>query len=98
ADRFGLPIASYGHIGGGIVHAAIIADLTNSDHVERVLGAADAINRLALELGGTVTGEHGVGYVRAPYLPAEHGPALDVMRRVKAALDPNGILNPGKFV
>lgn len=94
----GIPVASYGHIGGGIVHAALVADLTNIDEIRRVELTADAINRLALDLNGTVTGEHGVGYVRASYLPREHGPALDVMRRIKRALDPKGILNPGKFI
>jgi D-lactate dehydrogenase (cytochrome) len=49
-------------------------------------------------MGGTVTGEHGVGAVRAPYMAREHGPALDVMRRIKAALDPAGIMNPGKVL
>ncbi|MCS6800549.1 MAG: FAD-binding oxidoreductase [Chloroflexota bacterium] len=98
SSAYGLPIASYGHIGGGIVHAALVADLTDVDQVRRVELAADAINRLALELNGTVTGEHGVGCVRARYLPQEHGPALEVMRAIKRALDPKGILNPGKFV
>lgn len=98
SSEFGIPVASYGHIGGGIVHAALVADLTNQDQIHRVELTADAINRLALELGGTVTGEHGVGYVRAKYLPNEHGPALDVMRKIKAALDPKGLLNPGKFI
>src|SRR5690606_33337221 len=58
-ERHRIPIASYGHIGGGTVHAAIVADLTDPDEVQRVELAADEINRLALELGGTVTGEHG---------------------------------------
>jgi D-lactate dehydrogenase (cytochrome) len=51
----------------------------------------------ALSLGGTCTGEHGVGIGKAKYLPAEHGEALDVMRDIKSLLDPNGILNPGKI-
>lgn len=96
--EFGIPVASYGHIGGGIVHAALVADLTDVDQIRRVELTADAINRLALDLHGTVTGEHGVGCVRAAYLPREHGPALEVMRHIKRALDPKGILNPGKFV
>ncbi|MCL6647359.1 MAG: FAD-binding oxidoreductase [Chloroflexi bacterium] len=96
--EYGVPIASYGHIGGGIVHAALVADLTATEQLARVEQAADAINCLALELGGTVTGEHGVGFVRARYLEREHGPALAVMRQIKRALDPKGILNPGKFV
>jgi FAD/FMN-containing dehydrogenase len=58
---------------------------------------ADAIHDLALRMGGTVTGEHGVGVVRAAYMPREHGPALATMRRIKQALDPKGIMNPGKI-
>ena len=58
---------------------------------------ADRLHRLAIEVGGTVTGEHGTGAVRAAYMRAEHGDALDVMRRVKMALDPAGIMNPGKM-
>ena len=58
---------------------------------------ADRLHRLAIEVGGTVTGEHGTGAVRQPYMRAEHGDALDLMRRVKDALDPKGILNPGKI-
>ncbi|MBN8634258.1 MAG: lactate dehydrogenase, partial [Anaerolineae bacterium] len=50
----------------------------------------------ALKLGGTATGEHGVGLGKAKYMPYEHGESLDVMRAIKATLDPNGILNPGK--
>ena len=58
---------------------------------------ADRLHRLAVEVGGTVTGEHGTGAVRQPYMRLEHGAALDVMKRVKDALDPKGILNPGKI-
>jgi D-lactate dehydrogenase (cytochrome) len=56
-----------------------------------------AIVQKALELGGTSTGEHGVGIGKARYMAKEHGAALDVMRDIKRVLDPNGILNPGKI-
>ena len=60
--------------------------------------AAEAICKAALELGGTLTGEHGIGISKARFFPLEHGPvALEVMKTIKAALDPNGILNPGKI-
>jgi len=54
--------------------------------------------RRALELGGTCTAEHGVGLRKKKYLPLEHGPALDWMRKLKALLDPEGLLNPGKVL
>jgi len=95
-DRHGIAVASYGHIGAGTIHAGLVGDPLNPDEVGRLEQVADEINRLALELGGTVTGEHGVGVVRAVYMRQEHGPALDVMLRIKEALDPAGILNPGK--
>jgi glycolate oxidase len=90
-----IPIATYGHIGGGGLHPGHLIDGKDPDEVRRVLRVADDIHRLALELGGTTTGEHGVGAARAPYMADEHGPALEVMRRIKRALDPNGIMNPG---
>ena len=92
--RYGIPIATYGHIGGGSLHPGHLIDGRDPDEIRRVLLVADEIHRLALRMGGTTTGEHGVGAVRAPYMPAEHGPALDVMRRIKQALDPRGIMNP----
>lgn len=97
-QKYDIPVATYGHIGGGGMHPGHLIDPFNADEVRRVLLVADAIHELALEMGGTVTGEHGVGLVRAPYMAAEHGEALDVMRQIKQALDPNDIMNPGKVV
>ncbi|MBV9172890.1 MAG: FAD-binding oxidoreductase [Chloroflexi bacterium] len=93
--RHAIPIATYGHIGGGGLHPGHLIDGRDPDEVRRVLLVADEIHQLALRMGGTTTGEHGVGAARAPYMPQEHGPALDVMRRIKGALDPHGIMNPG---
>ena len=92
--RHGITIATYGHIGGGSLHPANLIDGHDPDEIRRVLRVADEIHQLALRLGGTVTGEHGVGAVRAAYMPAEHGPALEAMRQIKRALDPQGIMNP----
>ena len=97
-ERFQIPVATYGHIGGGGMHPGHLIDPFNPDEVRRVLQVAHAIHELALEMGGTVTGEHGVGLVRAPYMAAEHGEALAVMRQIKQALDPKNIMNPGKIV
>jgi glycolate oxidase len=93
-----IPVVTYGHIGGGGIHPGHLINPFNSDEVRRVLQVADAIHELALKMGGTVTGEHGVGLVRAPYMAAEHGEALNVMRQIKQALDPKDIMNPGKIV
>ena len=93
--RHRIPIATYGHIGGGGLHPGHLIDGRDADEIQRVLLVADEIHQLALRMGGTTTGEHGVGAARAPYMAQEHGPALEVMRRLKRALDPNGIMNPG---
>src|SRR5262249_7712007 len=93
--RYAIPIATYGHIGGGGLHPGHLINGRDPDEVQRVLLVADEIHQLALRVGGTTTGEHGVGAARAPYMAQEHGAALEVMRRIKAALDPNGIMNPG---
>src|SRR5205823_7944426 len=93
--RHRIPIATYGHIGGGGLHPGHLIDGRDADEIQRVLRVADEIHQLALRMGGTTTGEHGVGAARAPYMAQEHGPALETMRRLKRALDPNGIMNPG---
>jgi glycolate oxidase len=93
--RHGILVATYGHIGGGGLHPGLLIDGHDADEIQRALRVADDIHQLALRLGGTVTGEHGVGAARAPYMAQEHGPALEVMRRLKAALDPLNIMNPG---
>jgi glycolate oxidase len=98
AQRHGLACTTYGHIGSGNVHSAFVIDPRDRDEVERVLRASHEIHELALALGGTVTGEHGVGFVRSAYMAREHGPALATMRTIKAALDPLGIMNPGKLL
>ena len=94
SDRYDVPVATYGHIGGGSLHPAVLVDGRDPDNVRRVVALTDAIHKLALDVGGTVTGEHGVGAARAPYMPREHGPALEVMRAIKRAVDPTGIMNP----
>lgn len=93
----GLPIVTYGHVGDGNLHAAIVADFREQEQLEKATVVADVIHRLALELGGTTTAEHGVGLSRAMYMEEEHGPALAVMRAIKRALDPKNLLNPGKM-
>lgn len=95
--QFDIPAVTYGHIGGGGIHAGLLIEPANPAEMARVQAMADAIHHLALDLGGTVTGEHGVGVVRAPYMEREHGAALGTMWAIKQALDPHGIMNPGKI-
>ena len=95
--ELGIAVVFYGHFGDGNVHSAILIDPEDADEVRRADDLADRLHRLAVEAGGTVTGEHGTGAVRAPYMRLEHGDALDVMKRIKDVMDPKGILNPGKI-
>jgi glycolate oxidase len=97
SKQYGIPIATYGHIGNGNLHPGHLIDARDPDEVRRVLQVADAVHDLALRMGGTTTGEHGVGAVRAPFMEREHGPALETMHKIKRALDPKGIMNPGKI-
>lgn len=96
--QHGVTVVNYGHIGDGNIHTAPVINLDNPEEVERANALVDAIHRLAIELGGSTTGEHGVGAVRNQYAVDEHGAAADIMRRVKEALDPGNIMNPGKLL
>jgi glycolate oxidase len=99
AERFSTSIATVGHAGDGNLHPLISFDPADADAVARAEAAFGAVVELALSLGGTLTGEHGVGLVKAPFLAAQLGPeVVEVTRRIKRALDPLGILNPGKLV
>ena len=85
------------HAGVGIIHPAIFIDV-NDEHQWRALKKAEReIVNLVLGVGGSITGEHGVGIVKAPFAELELGESLEIMRRIKRLLDPNGILNPGKM-
>lgn len=97
SDDIGLPVMKFGHVGDGNLHVALFIDVTKKDHWNKLMEAADRIHLAALDLGGTVASEHGIGKARAQYMRRQHGPALDVMRVIKRALDPVGILNPGKL-
>jgi len=98
ALRHHLPIGVFGHAGDGNLHPTIQADERDREEMARVEQAVDDIFALALSLKGTITGEHGVGLVKARYLRDEFGaPAVAAMQAIKRALDPNDILNPGKM-
>ena len=97
-DKYGIQVVNYGHIGDGNVHTAPVINPENPEEVERVLKLVDEIHRLAIEMEGTTTGEHGVGAVRRQYAHLEHGTAHDYMLKTKQAFDPKGIMNPGKLI
>ena len=97
ADKYGLLLTTFGHIGDGNVHTTFVTDMRSRDQWDNLKPAADELAELAIAVGGTVTAEHGTGLARAPYIERQFGPALDVMRAIKKALDPLNILNPGKM-
>lgn len=95
----GLTVGVVGHAGDGNMHPNIIVPPGDPAALERGRAAFDAIMRLALDLGGTVTGEHGVGLLKRGWLATELGPVgIRMHRAIKAAFDPQGILNPGKVL
>ena len=94
----GLPIAVFGHAGDGNLHPNILFDRQREGEMERVEAAAAAIFRAALALGGTLSGEHGIGTLKKAFLEEDLGAdTVAVMRAIKDALDPKGILNPHKL-
>jgi glycolate oxidase len=96
--KHAIQIATFGHAGDGNLHPQILYDGHNPDEVKRVEAATGELFKLAIDLGGTLTGEHGIGLSKAPYMTLEHDPvAMDVMRTLKRMFDPNNILNPGKM-
>ena len=98
AARFNLQIGTFGHMGDGNLHPTFLTDERNADEMNRVHQALDAIVTRTLELGGTITGEHGVGLAKKPWLRQQMGDAsYALMKQVKRALDPHGLLNPGKM-
>ncbi len=99
AERHGVEIPVVAHAGDGNTHPAIVYDPTDPDSERRARLAFDDVMHTAIRLGGTITGEHGVGRLKAGCLEDQVGPdVMDLNRKVKAALDPQGILNPGSFV
>jgi FAD/FMN-containing dehydrogenase len=97
--RYGLTVANVFHAGDGNLHPNILFDRRNPDEVERVEAASSEMMRACVDVGGTITGEHGVGVDKRKYMHLVHSPEdLSAMAGVKAAFDPTGLLNPGKVL
>ena len=95
--KHGLPIVIYGHAGDGNLHPAILFDKRDPGQWAKAQNMAAEEFTLALELGGTLSGEHGVGMLKRPYMEQALGPlSLEIQKRIKTSLDPLNILNPGK--
>jgi len=98
AKKYDLDIATFGHFGDGNVHPTVLTDETDEAEMERVEHALADIFDKSVELGGTITGEHGVGLAKKRFLPHQFDEAsYELLRQVKRALDPAGLLNPGKI-
>ncbi|WP_288183949.1 FAD-linked oxidase C-terminal domain-containing protein [uncultured Sporomusa sp.] len=99
AKKYNVTIGTFGHAGDGNMHPTIVCDIRDEEEMSRVYKAMDEIFGTAIKLGGTLSGEHGIGLGKLKYMEDQFGPvAMEAMRNIKRALDPNLILNPGKLV
>ena len=98
SKAMGLTCVILGHVGDGNFHTGIRFDPDNADERARAMAFSAQLNEQAIALGGTITGEHGIGIGKMKYMQAQHGHGVDVMRAIKVAMDPTNILNPGKIL
>ena len=94
----GLIAPIVGHVGDGNFHLVFVIDPDDPEELARAQAVNERMVLRAIRLGGTSTGEHGIGYGKLDFLTAEHGEAVAVMRQIKLALDPMNLMNPGKVV
>lgn len=97
-DEYGIAGPILGHVGDGNFHAILLVDPEDPADLARAKAASDHMVSLSLARGGTSTGEHGIGVGKLPFMEQEHGDAWAIMGNIKTALDPHGIMNPGKLV
>ena len=99
ASRYKLNIVNFGHAGDGNIHVNIMTDSKNKEELKRADEAVGEIFKATLELGGTISGEHGIGITKSKYIVDELGATgMEVIRRIKKVFDPNNIMNPGKIL
>ena len=99
AQKYNVTIGTFGHAGDGNMHPTIVCDIRNAEEMERVYKAMDEIFAAAIGMGGTLSGEHGIGLGKLKYMKDQFGEVgMQTMQAIKKALDPNNILNPGKLV
>jgi len=99
AAKYNVTIGTFGHAGDGNLHPTIVCDIRDAAEMERVQQAMDEIFATAISLGGTLSGEHGIGLGKLKYMEDQFGTAgISAMQAIKKALDPNCIMNPGKLV
>ncbi|MGB9595469.1 MAG: FAD-binding oxidoreductase, partial [Candidatus Poribacteria bacterium] len=97
-EKYSFTIANFGHAGDGNIHVNILTDPSVPGELERAEKAVEEIFQTVVQLGGTLSGEHGIGNTKSKYLKYEVGPVeLKLMREIKKLFDPNNILNPGKI-
>ena len=99
AKKHKVLIGTFGHAGDGNMHPTLVCDIRNKEEMERVYAAMDEMFSTAVSLGGTLSGEHGIGLGKLQWMELQHGTTgMNAMKAIKRALDPNLILNPGKLV
>ncbi|MEM2910672.1 MAG: FAD-linked oxidase C-terminal domain-containing protein, partial [Nitrososphaerota archaeon] len=97
-ERYGIPVAIVSHAGDGNVHAIFSVNLNDPEESAKAKRAHDEMCRYIIKIGGTISGEHGIGIDKAELLAEEVGPvAMELMRAIKRLLDPNNIMNPDKM-
>ena len=98
AKQYNVEIVVLGHAGDGNLHPAILTDIDNKEHYDRAVKAMDAIIESAVEFGGVLSGEHGIGLEKQKFLKRQLEPkVIDMMKKIKGLFDPNNIMNPGKI-
>ncbi len=98
AKRHNIFVANFGHAGDGNIHVNFMCDRDDADSISRARQCVKETFKYAVKVGGTISGEHGIGYVKSQYLDiAVDAPTLEIMKAIKRVFDPNGILNPGKM-